>query len=439
METIKETSFETIAEKFLGTGFPRHLSGAVSLHELSPDAQDFILRGLDLMKRSGYSITQFNPVLIHWLSSTIPSILPSAWGGHIPPITLPGRHRKLDDYVAGQDFPANKGQHIFVDIGCGFPPVTTADTAYRFPDWQIYGVDRSFADYVLYDTWGQYACFNREGEFLYFQPSMNVPGKAYYSQPKRTKKRFCRLFEDLFSLLQNIDPLSSEAVEKDGNKLIRNHIMDFEAHNLKFIKSDMMDLAPMPTKIVRCMNVFIYFTCHIKEEMLHHIKDHLKNNGLLIIGTNSFGIQSRYVVYKKEIDDLILHEFAFSLDNLGHISIMPWFTIHDKDPEAILLAKLSRTIRSASSFWTRFSRHLDQLLEYYGFCKRKTDGFLHFQKEKMLPNKFLKKNALLWREMQEKGYLEGAVDVLEKAGYDPWINPAGDIAIRPPADIFSQR
>jgi len=93
METIKEKSFETISEKFLGTGFPRHLSGAVSLHELSPDTQDFILRGLDLMKRSGYSITQFNPVLIRWLSSTIPSILPSAWGGHIPPITVPGRHR----------------------------------------------------------------------------------------------------------------------------------------------------------------------------------------------------------------------------------------------------------------------------------------------------------------------------------------------------------
>ena len=198
-----------------------------------------------------------------------------------------------------------------------------------------------------------------------------------------------------------------------------------------------MDLEPMQAKIVRCMNVFIYFSRHIKEEMLRHLKDHLENDGLLIIGTNSFGIQSRYVVYKKKIDDLILHEFAFSLDNLGHISIMPWFTIHDKDPEAILLAELSRTIGSAASFWTRFKRHLDQLLEYYGFCKRKTDGFLHFPKETMLPNKFLEKNALLWREMQGKGYLEGAVAVLKEAGYDPWINPAGDIAIRPSTDIFS--
>jgi len=436
MDTIEEASFETMAEKFLGTGFPRHLSGAVCLHKLSPDTRNFILRGLDLMKRSGYSITQFNPVLIRWLSATIPGILPSAWGGHIPPITVPGRHRNLDDYVAGQGFPTHKGQHIFLDIGCGFPPVTTVDTACRFPDWQVYGVDRSFADYVLYDTRGQYACFNREGEFLYFQPSMDVPGQALYSNPDCTKKRFCQLFEDLFFLLEKNDPLSSETVEKDGNKLIRNHIMDFQAHNLKFIKSDMTDLEPMPAKIVRCMNIFIYFTRHIKKEMLHHIKDHLEDDGLLIIGTNSFGIQSRYVVYKKKIDDLVLHEFAFSLDNLGHISIMPWFSLHDKDPEATLLAELSRTIRSASSFWTRFSSHLDQLLEYHGFCKRKTDGFLHFPKEKMLPNKFLRKNTLLWREMKEKGYLEGAVDVLKETGYDPWVNPAGDIAIRPSVAIF---
>ena len=97
----------------------------------------------------------------------------------------------------------------------------------------------------------------------------------------------------------------------------------------------------------------------------------------------------------------------------------------------MLLAELSGKIRSHSSFWIQFSKHLDQLLEYHGFCKRKPDGFLHFPEEEMLPRDFLEKNALLWQEMQEKGYLEGAVDVLEKAGYDAWINSTGDIAIRP--------
>ena len=102
----------------------------------------------------------------------------------------------------------------------------------------------------------------------------------------------------------------------------------------------------------------------------------------------------------------------------------------------MLLARLSATIRSVPSFWQPFCRCLDQLLEYHGICKRKSDGFLHFPEEEMSPKGFLEKNALLWRAMEEKGYVKGAVDVLEQAGYDAWINRAGDIGIRPPAGSF---
>ena len=50
---------------------------------------------LTLMKRAGYGVEQFNLALIRWLSVTIPTMLPRAWGGRIPPITMPGRHQKL--------------------------------------------------------------------------------------------------------------------------------------------------------------------------------------------------------------------------------------------------------------------------------------------------------------------------------------------------------
>ena len=53
-----------------------------------------------------------------------------------------------------------------MDVGCGFPPVTAVDTARSLHDWQVYGVDRSFADYVLYDADGYYACFDKNGETL---------------------------------------------------------------------------------------------------------------------------------------------------------------------------------------------------------------------------------------------------------------------------------
>jgi len=63
--------------------------------------------------------------------------------------------------------------------------------------------------------------------------------------------------------------------------------------------------------------------------------------------------------------------------------------------------------------------------------------FYIFQLKRCLRKKFLEKDFLLWQEMQEKGYIDDAVDVLGKAGYDVWINSAGDIAVRPPVDALT--
>jgi len=432
MKTKKEKSFDTLVEQFLGMRLPQHLSEAFSLSELPADTQDFIMRLLALMKRSGYSATGFSPFLTRWLSTTIPSMLPRAWGGLIPPITMSGRHKKLDAYVINQNLTTGNAPHIFVDIGCGFPPVTSADTARKLPDWQIYGVDRSFADYVLYDINGHYACFDQEGEFLYFQALMDFVGRALYADPVGTRNRFNQLFTDLFPLLQKPDAATSETVEKDGNRLVHHHIRDFETDNLTFIKSDIMDLKIKSAKVIRCMNILLYFTPEIRKEMLLQAGGLLDDNGILIAGTNGIGVQSRYAVYQKEKDGLFPSEFSFSLDNLGHIAFMPWFTIHKNDPEAMLLAELAGIIRMDRPFWTGFSNRMDELLQSQGICRREADCFLHFPEKEMSPGDYVKKNVMLWQQIQEEGYTEGAVDILARAGYDAWKNPAGDIAVRPP-------
>ena len=157
----------------------------------------------------------------------------------------------------------------------------------------------------------------------------------------------------------------------------------------------------------------------------------LDDGGILIAGTNGLGIQSRYAVYQKGADGLSLDEFAFGLDNLSHIVFMPFFTIHENDTEAELLAELAAVIRADRSFWSDFSRRADELLHHQGICQRKTDGFLHFQEKEMSPVEYLKKNAMLWQQMDGEGYPDRAVDILKQAGYDSWKNPVGDIAIRP--------
>lgn len=430
MQAIDDIPFGVLVEQYLGTRLPQDMTETFTLSKLPPEAQDFIGRALTLMKQAGYSATDFSPHLIRWLSVSVPSVLPYAWEGRIPPLTLPGRHKKLDDYIVDQVSATPNEPNIYVDMGCGFPPVTTADTAQKFTHWHIYGVDRSFSDYVLYDNDGHYACFDQKGRFQYFQAFMEPSGRALYANPDATRKQFNALFESLFPLLQDSNETTSETVEKNGHKLIHNHIRDFETNNLTFIKSDIEKLRLPPAKVIRCMNVLIYFKPDIRKKMLAQVAELLDEDGILIAGTNGLSIQSRYAVYQKSKGGLIPNEFAFGLDNLGPIVFMPFFTIHENDPEAALLADLTRAIRSDRS-WIDFNNRVDGLLEYHDVCSRGEDGFLHFPEKEMPLDEYFKKGALLWRQIAEEGYLNRAVEILGKAGYEAWENPVGDIAVRP--------
>jgi len=242
MQTKIDKTFDDLVEQFLGARLPQRMAEALSLSALPPYAQDFTMHMFALMKRAGYSATGFSPHLMRWLSATVPSILPNAWGGQIPPITLPQRHKKLDEYVAKQEWAPGNGPHIFVDLGCGFPPA----------------------------------------------------------------------------------------------------------------------------KVVRCMNVLIYFEPEIKNRMLRQAGELLDDDGILIAGTNGLGIQCRYAVYCKGANGMFPKEFAFGLDNLGPIVFMPFFTLHENDPEANLLADLAGAIRADRSFWPDFSNRTDELLQHQG-------------------------------------------------------------------------
>ncbi len=94
---------------------------------------------------------------------------------------------------------------------------------------------------------------------------------------------------------------ASETFEKDGNRLVYNHIKDFEAENLKFIESDIEDLQLPPARVIRCMNVLLYFEKSVRERMRLSMGALLDDGGILISGFNHpFGIYARYAVYKKD-------------------------------------------------------------------------------------------------------------------------------------------
>lgn len=431
MESTEKRSFNSLVEEFLGARLPDTLADNIAYSKLPADARGVILRLLSLMKRSFCPATEFTPVMIWLLSTVTPGMLPSAWGGNIPPVTSPGRHKKLDDYVIRQAGWSQTGQPVFIDLGCGFPPATTVDTAAAMPDWSVFGVDRTFARYVLDDRDGHYACFNHERKFQYLQSRL----KPLNINPEPLKARFIEAFQELEPQLKSIGDQPGHALEKDGIRLILNPIKNHETENLKFIESDIEAIRLPPAQVVRCMNVLLYFEKVIRERMRLSIGSLLDDGGILISGFNHpFGTYARYAVYQKKAADLTACEFAFSLDNLRPVGIGPWLTLAENDEEAELLADLTGAIRSDRIFWPEFNKRVDTLQEKYGICRRGENGFNQFSKEILSasPTVMMKKSADLWNDLETAGYTDGAVEALSRAGYTAWKNPVGDIAVLPP-------
>jgi len=433
MAAVATDTFNDLVERFLGQRLPDTLADQIDWPGLSPDAQGFILRLLALMQRSSCPATEINAQMIWLLATVTPAMLPSAWGGRIPPLTSQGRHRKLDAYVRHHTGPSGDGRPVFIDLGCGFPPVTTVDTAKHLPDWSVYGVDPSFFRYVLYDVEGRYACFNRNGHFQYFQS----PVKPLNDTTEAVRQSFQSLFADLSPRLPSPHDHERTSFARDGHTLISNPIRDYEATNLNFIRSAIEDLQMPPARWIRCMNVLLYFKKEIREAMLTAIAKLLDDDGRLMTGFNHpFGIYGRYAVYRKNSVGMVPCEFAFGLDNLRPLGTGPWVTLAEEDKEAELLADLTGAIRMDRTFWTDFNTHVDALQEKFGICRRGDDGFHQFTEEAQTapPHVILEKTTALWKEVAAAGYTDGAVDALGRAGFTAWKNPVGDIAVWPPED-----
>ncbi len=43
-----------------------------------------------------------------------------------------------------------------LDVGCGFPPLTTVETAQKLPDWHVTGADPVILHWIVYDERGDY-------------------------------------------------------------------------------------------------------------------------------------------------------------------------------------------------------------------------------------------------------------------------------------------
>jgi len=425
-------SFNTLVARFLGRRLPEEMVAAISFETLPADVRRFITRMLILMRKADFPATDFTPVLIWQLSNVIPGFLPCAWKGRIPPLTLARRNAKIDAYVIRYKWQEPLVNPVFVDMGCGFPPVTTSEAASALSGWRVFGVDRSFSEYVVYDPEGHYACFDAQGMFQYFQPTMDRAGILMYRNMAEARSRFEKVFRELHPLLCGTTGQVGETVEKDGHRLVHHPIRDFEAPGLTFIESEMENVRIPPAHAIRCMNTLIYFDSKARQRLLVQAGALLAGTGILITGANLMsGATCRYTVYRRAGGLLEPVEFAFSVDNLRPINVMPWYTLHDDDSEALLLAGAIRRVRADRPFWLVFSGRLDELMAHYGLFERDRNGFLHSPKGNDLVPDFMERAARLWRQIEEEGFTDGVVAALKSAGLAAWKNSVGDIAFRP--------
>jgi len=310
---------------------------AIERLEALPDREDaraFLERAGALMQRAGMPAQDFSPFQGEMFASIASHLLPGCWGGRVPPITLAGRHVRIDQLV--RKFSGDRGR--LLDIACGFPPLTTIDSSSALRLWDIVGVDRSLPEYFVHDQHGNYCVYDERGEALYFQPL--IPTKDSWEALLGDAESSARKFEALLAALLRRRGNGADAplnVEHDGCTLSVHPVHDYEAPNLRFIRSDLESLVTEPADVVRCFNMLMYFDDAFRQRALGHFSRLLSDGGLLICGCDwAFSMEARYTTYRKTNGTLAPLEFAFSLDNLVPIGILTWYTLQPGTAEAHL-------------------------------------------------------------------------------------------------------
>ena len=391
------------------------------------DARAFLQRAARLMQRAGMPAEDFSAFQAEMFASIAAHLLPGCWGGRVPPITLAGRHARIDQFV--RRLHGETGR--LLDIACGFPPLTTIDSNSALRLWDVVGVDRSLPEYFVRDRHGNYCVYDQRGEALYFQPLLPTTEswEALLGDAESSARRFESLLAELMRRRGNgaDAPLN---VEHDGTTLSVRPVHDYESPNLRFIRSDLESLVTEPADVVRCFNMLMYFDEQFRQRAMNRFADLLRDGGHLVCGTDwAWTTEARYSTYVKRDGAMAPLEFAFSLDNLTPIGVATWYTLHADEREANTLAGLCATLRADLDFRSRFAGVNDRLRAKHGLCPRQPDGYFSAS----LP---MENSAAIWIIAGDYSFELGealadeASRVLARAGHDARVNEIGHVAVR---------
>jgi SAM-dependent methyltransferase len=417
---------EELCDRYLG-GRPSEAALQVlrNAEQQRPEVRDFVERAFRLMALSKFDPCDFSPFVARFFTVIAPAILPGAWGGIVPPFTLPGRHRKIDAYLRLNEWAKFEPGTVLLDVGCGFPPETSIEAAEAFPEWQIVGADPTFEQYLLYDECGNYACLDWTGRVRYFQASRPEEFLRLYSDRDATIRHFSQAFAQLLPSLP-IDEGTLSTAEHDGRRLVRRPLSAYERPNLKLVQGGFGSSGLPEAGVVRSFNVLIYYDADFRRDAEEWVAQVLRPGGLFVCGRDdSESLNAHYSVYRSEGGRLVEKEFAFGVETVRH---SVWFALHDGERETWRLAKLLGILRSDKEFLRDYDARLDVLLAENKIAVRDQNGCLAEPPDPIDAALALPVYREITREIEAE-FADRAVSVLQRAGLRAWRNPVGHIAV----------
>ena len=388
-----------------------------------PDVFAFTERMFKYIVQSGIPARDMCTMLGDILGTLLARILPGAWEGRVPPITIPGRHAMIDSYLKNNPW-INNDNKSMLDIGCGFPPYTTLETAANFPDWHITGVDPSLPYYLLHDEHGNYATLDESKNTTYFQPA--VPTVENWNALLKDSNATRDRFESLLTLML------SRTEEQNGEypRLAINPIKSYETDRLSFLTGKIGEVNLEPKDVIRCFNVLFYFDDSFYEAALEWFQEQLAEGGILLIGGNwAVSTESYYNVYQKVNGLLISREFCFGLDCICPVGIVTWYANHDDYRQAAILANFVKIIREDQDFMSRFYEFYDEKRRQYGICPRDENGYYGMVDPTISPQELWLNARKLLDDLNASGFNKQAVDVLLASGLNARVNEVGHISV----------
>jgi hypothetical protein len=242
--------------------------------------------------------------------------------------TMSGRLSLNDDFIIFESRryidPAQKELRI-VDLGCGFPPITSKELAERlnqhYPAARLYAIDNKFPESAVIsaDEPDKVALFDEENNLIgigYHLLDFDYQGILEVRYPTREEK-------EIYTQLKI--RLESSPDYKGEGKLIPNLKQYFlnsfpQIKNLQFMKDD-FDFSLEEVDIIRVANMIEFYSREEQAQAKEILKGKLRERGILILETDtniprsSESPISDYltIIYQRIQNRLLPREVEFSL------------------------------------------------------------------------------------------------------------------------------